>query len=105
VGGEDPPTVGPGGPGLDLKRRIAALHAANYRVYGVRKMHAALVRDGMTVGSDQTGRLMRALGLAGVRRGRPVRTTVPDADGAGRSHQGPGQPSVPSGSAEPAVGL
>jgi putative transposase len=26
----------------------------------------------------QTGRLMRALGLAGVRRGRSVRTTVPD---------------------------
>jgi putative transposase len=61
-----------------LKQRIAAVHAANYGVYGVRKMHAALVRDGVQIGRDQTGRLMRALGLAGVRRGRPVRTTRPD---------------------------
>ena len=61
-----------------LKQRIAAVHAANYGVYGVRKMHAALVRDGVQIGRDQTGRLMRALGLAGVRRGRSVRTTVPD---------------------------
>jgi hypothetical protein len=50
-------------------------------------MHAALVRDGMTVGRDQTGRLMRALGLAGVRRGRPVRTTR-----AGCRRRGPKPP-------------
>ena len=62
----------------ELKPRIAALHAANYGVYGVRKMHAALVRDGVQVGRDQTGRLMRELNLAGVRRGKPKRTTVTD---------------------------
>jgi putative transposase len=59
-----------------LRPVIAALHADNYGVYGVRKMHAALRRDGIQVGRDQTGRLMRALGLAGVRRGKPKRTTV-----------------------------
>ena len=57
------------------------MHAANYGVYGVRKMHAALRRDGLSIGRDQTGRLMRGLGLAGVRRGRSVRTTLPDTAG------------------------
>jgi hypothetical protein len=42
----------------ELKQQIAAVHAANYGVYGVRKMHAALRRDGLSVGRDQTGRLM-----------------------------------------------
>jgi putative transposase len=37
---------------------------------------AALRRDGVDVGRDQVGRLMRELGLQGVRRGRPKRTTV-----------------------------
>ena len=55
---------------------LAELHEANYGVYGVRKMHAALRRDGVEVGRDQTARLMRQLGLAGVRRGRPKRTTL-----------------------------
>jgi putative transposase len=57
---------------------LAALHEANYGVYGVRKMHAVLRRDGVEVGRDQTARLMRRLGLAGVRRGRPKRTTIRD---------------------------
>jgi putative transposase len=59
-----------------LKPRIVAVYAANYGVYGVRKMHAALRRDGVEIGRDQTGRLMRELGLAGVRRGKVKRTTV-----------------------------
>lgn len=52
-----------------LGERIRRLHEVNYGVYGVRKVHAALRRDGVTVGRDQVGRLMRQLGLAGVRRG------------------------------------
>ena len=59
-----------------LKPLIAELHERNYGVYGVRKMHAALRRDGVQIGRDQTARLMRELGLAGVRRGRVKRTTV-----------------------------
>jgi len=62
-----------------LKTVIAEVHARNYGVYGVRKTHAALRRDGLAIGRDQTGRLMRELGLAGVRRGKFKRTTVRDA--------------------------
>jgi len=61
-----------------LKWQLAELHAANYGVYGVRKMHAALRRGGVDIGRDQTGRLMRELGLVGVRRGKPKRTTYAD---------------------------
>ena len=50
-----------------LKGQLAELHAANYGVYGVRKMHAALARNGVEIGRDQTGRLMRELRPAGVR--------------------------------------
>ncbi len=62
----------------ERKPRIAAVHEANDEVYGVRKMHAALRRDGVEIGRDQTGRLMRELGLAGVRRGQLKRTTPRD---------------------------
>jgi putative transposase len=65
-----------------LKTQIARVHAANYGVYGVRKVHAALRRDGAQVGRDRVGRLMRELGLAGVRRGKPKRTTVVDEHAA-----------------------
>jgi putative transposase len=66
-----------------LKPRLAEVHAANYGVYRVRKMHAALARNSVEIGRDQTGRLMRELGLAGVRRGKPKRTTRSD-DAAAR---------------------
>ena len=52
------------------------MHQENYGVYGARKMHAALRRDGVEIGHDQTARLMRELGLAGVRRGKIKRTTI-----------------------------
>ena len=55
---------------------IARVHKENYGVYGARKMHAALRRDGVEIGRDQTARLMRELGLAGVRRGKIKRTTI-----------------------------
>jgi putative transposase len=67
----------------ELKPLIADVHEANYGVYGARKMHAALRRDGIDIGRDQTGRLMRELGLAGVRRGKTKRTTIRD-DAAAR---------------------
>ena len=61
-----------------LKPIIERVHRDNYGVYGVRKMHAALRRAGIDIGRDQTARLMRELGLAGVRRGTVKRTTVCD---------------------------
>jgi putative transposase len=65
-----------------LKDVITQVHADNYGVYGVRKMHAALRRDGIEIGRDQTRRLMRELGLAGVRRGAVKRTTIAEAAAA-----------------------
>ena len=50
----------------------------NYRVYGARKLWKAARRAGHDLGRDQVARLMRAAGIAGVRRGKRVRTTKPD---------------------------
>lgn len=57
---------------------LTALHAANFSVYGARKMWKAMVRAGHDVGRDQVARLMRQAGLRGVRRMKRVRTTRPD---------------------------
>jgi putative transposase len=68
-----------------LKPVIARVHADNYGVYGARKMQVALRREaGIVIGRDQTARLMRELGLRGVRRGTPRRTTVADQAAAAR---------------------
>ena len=68
---EDPTAVAAGGPRRQFKPVIARRTQANYGVYGVRKMHAALHRAEIDIGRDQTGRLMRELGLPGARRGKP----------------------------------
>jgi hypothetical protein len=86
-----------------VKQQIAAVHAANYGVYGVRKMHAALVRDGVVVGRDPD----RAAD-ARTRSGRGAPRPVGAHHGAGhrrRTGGGPGQPTVRGGSAESAVGV
>ena len=57
---------------------VLRLWKANYSVYGARKMWKALSRAGETAGRDQVGRIMRGLGIEGIRRGRKVRTTRPD---------------------------
>jgi putative transposase len=53
------------------------VHQDNFGVYGARKVWLALNREGMPVARCTVERLMRELGLAGARRGRRVRTTVP----------------------------
>jgi len=63
---------------------LAAMHAANFSVYGARKMWKAMVRAGHDVGRDQVARLMREAGLRGVRRSKRIRTTKRD-DAAPRS--------------------
>jgi putative transposase len=50
----------------------------NYRVYGARKLWKAARRAGHDIGRDQVARLRRAGGIAGVRRGKRVRTTKPE---------------------------
>ena len=59
-----------------LTAQIAALHAANFGVYGVRKLWRALRREGVLTGRDRVGRLMAAVGLSGVSRARSIRTTL-----------------------------
>jgi putative transposase len=62
----------------DLKREIARVHAANYGVYGARKVWLALNREGIVVARCTVERLMSELGLTGALRGRTKRTTIAD---------------------------
>jgi putative transposase len=52
---------------------------ANMQVYGADKVWKQLNREGIGIARCTVERLMKRLGLKGVRRGRVVRTTVPDA--------------------------
>jgi putative transposase len=62
-----------------LTAKIRKVFAENYECYGVRRIHAALLRDGEQVGRDRVARLMRAAGIRGAkRRGKPWRTTIGD---------------------------
>jgi putative transposase len=61
----------------ELKVEIARVHKANFSVYGARKVWRQLHREGVAVGRDRVARLMRELGIAGVVRGKPRRTTTP----------------------------
>jgi putative transposase len=61
-----------------LVPEVARLHAENYGVYGRRKMHALLKRQGWAVGRDQTERLMRLASVQGARRSKRVFTTKRD---------------------------
>ena len=61
-----------------LKPEIARVFAENFAVYGARKVWRQLQRDGEQVARCTVERLMRAMGLEGVIRGKPVRTTIRD---------------------------
>ena len=61
-----------------LVPEIQRLHEENYGVYGVRKMHALLRREGWDIGRDQTARLMKLAGVRGVARSKKVFTTKSD---------------------------
>jgi putative transposase len=56
---------------------IEQVHSDNYGVYGVRKMHAELRRQGHQVARCTVARLMRRRGLRGTSRATGPRTTVP----------------------------
>ncbi len=62
----------------ELREKIQRVFEENLRVYGVRKIWRQLRREGFQVARCTVARLMRDMGLAGVIRGRPVRTTVSD---------------------------
>ncbi|MGY1836291.1 IS3 family transposase, partial [Blastococcus sp. SYSU DS0510] len=59
---------------------IEKVHADNFGVYGARKVHAELHRQGHPVARCTVQRLMRAAGLRGISRAKGPRTTVPATD-------------------------
>jgi putative transposase len=61
-----------------LKPEVLRVFAENFGVYGVRTVWRQMNREGMGVARCTVERLMRDLGLQGVIRGKPVRTTVSD---------------------------
>jgi putative transposase len=63
---------------LALKPEIARVFAENLEVYGARKVWRQLGREGISVARCTVERLMREIGLQGVVRGKPVRTTISD---------------------------
>src|SRR5512132_3936151 len=62
----------------ELKIEIERVFAENFGVYGARKVWRQLQREGFDVPRCTVERLMADLGLQGVVRGKPVRTTVSD---------------------------
>ena len=63
---------------MALKPEIERVFAENFEVYGARKVWRQLAREGVSVARCTVERLMARLGLQGVLRGKPVRTTVQD---------------------------
>ena len=61
-----------------LMPEISRVFEENFRVYGVRKVWRQLLREGHAVARCTVARLMRSMGLQGVIRGKPARTTISD---------------------------
>ncbi|WP_425455144.1 IS3-like element IS1203 family transposase [Escherichia coli] len=59
-----------------LKREIQRVYDENHQVCGVRKVWRQLLREGIRVARCTVARLMAVMGLAGVLRGKKVRTTI-----------------------------
>ncbi|NLC97718.1 MAG: IS3 family transposase [Actinomycetales bacterium] len=62
----------------ELVEDIKVAHKANLGVYGARKIHAELNREGVLVARCTVGRLMRLVGLRGIPREKTRKTTVGD---------------------------
>jgi transposase InsO family protein len=59
--------------------QIQRVHAANFGVYGARKVWRQLGREGIAVARCTVERLMRRMDLRGAVRGKETRTTIADA--------------------------
>ncbi|MDP3949768.1 IS3 family transposase, partial [Microbacterium sp.] len=62
----------------ELVEDIKVAHKANLGVYGARKIHAELNREGVKVARCTVERLMRAEGLRGIPREKTRKTTIGD---------------------------
>ena len=63
---------------IELMPQIKRVWQSNMQVYGADKVWRQMNREGITVARCTVERLMGRLGLAGVRRGKVVRTTISD---------------------------
>jgi putative transposase len=63
---------------LALKPEIERVFAENFEVYGVRKIWRQMLREGLGVSRCTVERLMADVGLHGIIRSKPLRTTVQD---------------------------
>ena len=61
-----------------LQIEVRRAFEENFGVYGARKVWRQLKREGFDVARCTVERLMQAMGLQGVIRGKPVRTTISD---------------------------
>jgi transposase InsO family protein len=61
-----------------LRPEIQRVFDANWQVYGVRKVWRQLRREGIDVARCTVARLMKSMGLQGIIRGKPQKTTIPD---------------------------
>jgi transposase InsO family protein len=60
----------------ELSVHIRRVFEDNFGVYGVRKIWRQLTREGVDVARCTVARLMKAMGLQGVVRGKRIRTTI-----------------------------
>ena len=67
----------------ELGQEIRRVFAANFGVYGVRKVWRQMKREGIAVARCTVARLMRQMGLKGVVRGTSIRTTLSHAAAPG----------------------
>jgi len=61
-----------------LRAQIRRVWEESFQLYGIRKVWHQLRREGIKVARCTVERLMRSLGIEGVRRGKSVKTTVAD---------------------------
>ena len=61
-----------------MKPEVQRVFDANFKVYGYRKVWRQMQREGFDIARCTVERLMRELGLQGVIRGKPVKTTMSD---------------------------
>jgi len=69
---------------VELRAEIRRVYDEHRQVYGARKVHKQLLREDITVARCTVERLMREIGIAGVVRGQPKRTTIRGDETAGR---------------------
>src|SRR5690554_4101906 len=61
-----------------LRPEVRRVFEENWGVYGVRKVWRQLRREGFDVARCTVARLMKVMGIQGIVRGKPHRTTIPD---------------------------